>query len=307
MKKNIKKLIISTVLTLAFVLSLAGITAFAEEAAEPEPKQVSISFDTKSDDTCEPIHGYAGQTKITPEMLPVPRKYGYKFTEWRHFNEYGVPFELTVFPNFDITLVACYEPNGFEVTFEEGISEIFDYNSGIELIAPGTKNYSQKMVQEGWRCLKTKGGIGSPEFLLSYDYKLEAGKEYEIILWLKSDKALSGASLDFLYSDIPDVRAKPLGYTKALDLQDMKAGEWCEYKFKFVAAAPYIIVRLPDKEGLLIDNIKAECTGITGNPAELKAVKGSFSIITYIIVAVGLITLVCIALFWPKMKRKIKG
>lgn len=302
MKNTINKLIVSIALTLALLFSLSGVTAFAEEAAEP--KQVSISFDTKSDDTCKPIYGYAGQTEITPEMLPVPRKYGYKFVEWRHFNEYGAPFELAVFPNFDITLVARYEPNGFEVTFEEGISEVFDYNSGIELIAPGTKNYSQAVVQEGWRCLKTKGGINSPRFLLSYDYKLEAGKKYEIILWLKADKALSGKSLDFLYSDIPDVRAKPLGYTNALDLGDMKAGEWQEYKFKFVAAAPYITVKLPNEEGILIDNIKVECTGITGNLPELKAVKGEASVLIYAVAAAILVTLACIVLFWIKRKRK---
>lgn len=286
------------------LMLLSPLCVSAEENAQTEKKQVSISFDSKSGTACETIYGYAGETVITKDMLPTPQKDGYIFKNWRHFNEYGADFELEVFPNYDIKLVAHYEPNGFVVTFEEGLNSVYDYNSGIELYAPDTKGYKQEFVKEGWRCLKTKAGLKQPQFLLSYPNKLEVGKEYEFSVWIKSEKNSASGQVDFIYTENPDVRAKQLGYTNAFSLKDMPKGEWCEYTVKLIAAAPYIIARLPNEEGILIDNIKVECTGITGNQPELKAVKGEASVLIYAVAAAILFTLVCIVLFWIKRKRK---
>ncbi len=242
-----------------------------EETTTPPPQKVAISFDTMGGSEVDTIYGYAGQTEISEDMLPIPTKEGYIFKGWRHFNEYGMPFSLTVFPNYDITLVADFEPIGFKVTFEEGISDVYDINGGVELYAPDIKNYSKDTVKEGWRCLRTKKNSDvSPMFLLSYHNALEVGTEYEITINIKSETIGVRGSVEFLYAQNPDIRDESIGYHKAFDLAKAKKGQWQEYKIKFIAAAPYVFVRLPSGCNLYIDDIKLEHTGKTGEPTALR-------------------------------------
>ncbi|MBQ1186820.1 MAG: InlB B-repeat-containing protein [Clostridia bacterium] len=290
---------------IAFSLILVMICplyAVAEEVEETEPVQVAISFNSMGGSECETIYGYAGETAITKDTLPIPTKDGYTFIEWRHFNEYGAPFELEVFPNYDIELVAYFEPIGFNVTFEESIHEVYDINSGIMLYEPDTKGYKQSVVKDGWRCLKTKSSINKPMFLLSYTGELEVGMEYELSMWLKTENSSAKGKIDFLYTENPDVRAQVIGFTEAFSLNDMKKGEWQEYRVKFVAAAPYIIVRTPNVNNLYIDEITVRDTGASGNIPELKTLI-KINLIPVIIVAVLLV--VCATIFILK-KRKFK-
>ena len=287
--KKLNTFFVALVSLLLALMLCCPVTALAQEEEEPEKKQVSITFDSMGGSECQTIYGYAGETEITMDMLPTPVKKGYIFDSWHFFNEYGVPFDLQVFPNFDVKLFASYKPNGFTVTFEEGINEIYDLGSGIELYAPHTKGYLQKQVKDGWRCLRTKSSINAPEFLLSYTGELEAGKEYEMSLWLKSEKGFTGGRVDFLYTENPDVRAEVIGYNEAVSLGKMKKGEWQEYRVKFVAAAPYIIVKLPNKTGLYIDEITVQPTGSVGDIPTLKQVNGAgaLPIILICVAAIG--------------------
>ncbi len=306
------RLILSVSLILVLFASCT-FNAFAEIKIEenpeiPPPKKVSISFNTMGGSECEAIYGYASETEITEDMLPTPTKEGHTFKGWRHFNEYGMPFELTVFPNYDITLFADFDPNGFSATFEEGISEIYDINSGIELYAPDTKKYSRDMVKEGWRCIRTKKiSNTSPMFLLSYHNALEVGKEYEFIIHIKAEKSGAKGSVDFLYTENPDIRDEPIGYHKAFDLVKTKNGEWKEYKIKFVAAAPYVIVRMPNISGLYIDDIKVENTGATGEIPELKKAddsKNPLSSVIIVVVSVGLLAVAILFILRRKHNNK---
>lgn len=299
--KKLNKFFVALVSLLLVLMLCCPVTALAQEEDAPEKKRVSISFNSMGGSECETIYGFAGETEITKDMLPTPVKKGYTFDSWHFFNEYGVLFDLMVFPNFDVKLFASYKPNGFTVTFEEGINEVYDLGPGIELYAPDTKGYLQKQVKDGWRCLKTKSSINAPEFLLSYTGELEAGKEYEMSLWLKSQKGSSGGRVDFLYTENPDVRAEVIGYAEAVSLGEMKKGEWQEYRVKFVAAAPYIIVELPNKSDLYIDEITVEPTGSVGDIPTLKQVKGVGALPIIIICAAALATA---AVFIIKRKRK---
>lgn len=273
--------VLKILLSASLVFILFGSLAFstfaqtkAEEITQTPPQKVSISFDTMGGSKCDTIYGFAGETPISEDVLPTPTKEGYTFKGWRHFNEYGMPFELTVFPNYDITLVASFEPNGFAVTFEEGISDVYDINGGVELYAPDTKKYSKDKVKEGWRCLRTKKNSAvSPMFLLSYHNALEVGAEYEITINIKSESIGAKGSVEFLYAQNPDIRDESIGYHKAFDLAKAKKGQWQEYKIKFIAAAPYVFVRLPSDCNLYIDDIKLEHTGKTGEPTALRPVE----------------------------------
>ena len=302
------KFILSICFCLVF-FAFCMLNVFAEPKVEgvieEQPQKVSISFDSMGGTECNTIYGYAGETEITEDMLPIPTKEGYTFKGWRHFNEYGMPFELMVFPNYDITLVASFKPNGFAVTFEEGISEVYDINGGVELYAPDTKKYSKEKVKEGWRCLKTKKNSDvSPMFLLSYHNALEVGKEYELTINIKSDRIGAKGNVYFAYTQNPDVRDESIGYYKAFSIEKNKKGVWKEYKVKFIAAAPYIVVNLPDINGIYIDDIKVENTGVTGEAPKLQK-EIEESVISAMTIAGFFVGLTAgIALFFILRKKK---
>lgn len=270
----------------AVILS-CPITALAEETKAEDKKQVSISFNTMGGSECEPIYGYAGETEITKDTLPTPTKEGYTFKGWHHFNDKGMPFELEVFPNYDITLFAYFEPNGFTVSFEGSINATYDLSSGIELYGPKLEEFSADLIRSGWNSLRTKKSDEAPMFLLSYQNRLEVGKEYELTLWIRSENQKARGWVDLLYVENPDVRDFPLGYEDAFNIRGLKKGEWCEYKVKFIAAAPYVIIRMPKVEGIYIDDVAVEHTGITGEPARLKAMHESSPVL--LIVCITLI------------------
>lgn len=282
MKKLFRLLIV-----LAFILSIC--CPVAVSADEAEGKKVTISFDSMGGTKHEPITGIAGETKITSDMLPAPTKEGYTFLGWRHFNEYGAPFELEVFPNYDIKLVAAFKPNGFTVNFEGSINSTFDYNSGIELYGTKTENYNGKLVKSGWNCLRTVKGSKAPLFLLSYQNRLEAGYEYELTIYLKSEKAVGG-NVELVYLNNPDIRDEVLGEYWAFNISDMKKNEWCKYTVKFVAAAPYVAIKMPNADGIYIEDVYVEKTGNTGPLPKLEKEGNSPLIIIMLIGSVVLIT-----------------
>ena len=297
MKKLFRLLIV-----LAFILSIC--CPVAVSADEAEDKKVTISFDSMGGTELEPITGIAGETKITSDMLSAPTKEGYTFLGWRHFNEYGAPFELEVFPNYDIKLVAAFKPNGFTVNFEGSINSTFDYNSGIELYGTKTENYDGKLVKSGWNCLRTVKGDVSPMFLLSYQNKLEVGKEYELTLWLKSENHKAKGDVDLVYLNNPDVRETPLGYQKAFDINGIKRGEWCEYSVKFIAAAPYVMIRMPNISDIYIEDVGVQHTGVTGQPAVLKEMNNNSAAIIIICIALGIISAAAVVLVVLKRNKK---
>ena len=277
-------------LLIVLVLMLSVCCAVTVSADEVEEKRtVTISFDSMGGTEIAPITGIAGETKITGDMLPTPTKEGYTFSGWRHFNEYGAPFELEVFPNYNIKLVASYVPNGFLVNFEGSINSTYDYNSGIELYTTETENYNGKLVKSGWNCLRTVKGSKAPLFLLSYQNRLEAGYEYELTIYLKSEKAVGG-NVELVYLNNPDVRDEALGEYWAFNISDMKKNEWCKYTVKFVAAAPYVAIKMPNANGIYIEDVYVEKTGNTGPLPKLEKESNSPLIIIMLIGSVVLIT-----------------
>ena len=78
--KKLKIMFVLFVAVLITAVLLCPVTAFAEEEPE-EKKQVTISFNSMGGSKCEPIYGYAGETVITKDTLPIPVKEGYAFIE----------------------------------------------------------------------------------------------------------------------------------------------------------------------------------------------------------------------------------
>ena len=284
-----------------FLLFSCALTVCAEESVAEEKTQVCISFDTMGGSECESIYGYAGETKITEDMLPTPAKEGYVFTGWHHFSDKGAPFELTVFPNFDITLFAAFEPTGFTVNFEGSMVAPFDYNSGIELYGPKSEGYDSSLIKSGWNSLRTKKGKESPMFLLSYQDELEVGREYELTIWILSDNEKTRGEVDLVFAENPDVRDVPLGYVTAFETDDVKEGEWCKKSVKFIAAAPYVVIRLPNTDNLYVEDLEIQQTGKMGQPAQLKQVKKTN--IVFIVVLISVLIVLAAATVTVILKR----
>ena len=109
-------------------------------------------------------------------------------------------------------------------------------------------------------------------FLVSYDNKLEIGKEYELTIWLNTDEQGTKGSVDLLYVNNPDVRDSAIGYRTAFEFSNLKVGEWTEYRVKFVAAAPYMILRTSTGCSVYFEDMQIAHTGVTGEVDKLNAI-----------------------------------
>lgn len=239
-------------------------------ASTREPAMVTISFGNMGNLKFDAISGIPGYTPITDATIPTPYRYGFLFKGWHHFNEYGADFELTVFPEFDITLYAQWEEVGFSVGFENAFDAQYDYNSGIEIYKPGIANYDSDYIESGWTSLHTiKDSKIDPTFLLSYDNALEVGKEYHLVIWMATDDASSNGKIKLIHTQYPDVNDEILGSHTAFEYSDLSVGEWQKFEVKFVANAPYILISAPCGQSLYFDTAKIVPTGNSGELTKL--------------------------------------
>lgn len=234
------------------------------------PKQVQISFGNLGTAVVEPIYGYPGYTPISEDTLPIPVRRGYLFNGWHHFNPDGANFELELFPNYDITLYANWTEVGFVQNFDKELNEKYDYNEGIEIFKPGLEDYDTKFVHSGWRSLRTvKDSAVDPKFLVSYEGTLLVGYEYEITFWMAAGEDGTNAKIYFDQGNYGDVFDEVVGYQEALDVSNLKAGEWKQYTVKIVANAPYLMVRAEKGSSLYFEDFEAVPTGSKGELGNL--------------------------------------
>ena len=217
----------------------------------------------------EPIYGYAGYTEITKDMLPVPQRIGYVFNGWHHFNPQGVEFELTVFPNYDITLYANWTEVGFSNNFDNAIDEQYDINEGIEVFKPGIANYDTKYVHSGWRSLHTLADSKvDPRFLMFYDKALEVGREYQITFWMTTDQAEANGKVYFEHSNYADVNAPIIGYEEVATYS-LKNAEWKQFTVTVVANAACLNVRVDKGVSVYFEDFVIVPTGAMGEVGNL--------------------------------------
>ena len=131
-----------------------------------------------------------------------------------------------------------------------------------------------------------------------------AVNEGYMTLWLKSDNNKAKGDVDLVYLNNPDVRETPLGYQKAFDINGIKRGEWCEYSVKFIAAAPYVMIRMPNISDVYIEDVGVQHTGVTGQPAVLKEMNNNSSVIIIICIALGIISAAVVVLVVLKRNKK---
>ncbi len=288
-----------------------------------EPSKVSINFGNLGGIKLDAVSGIPGYTQITEDTIPKPYRYGYLFKGWHHFNEYGAPFELDVFPDFDITLYAEWEEVGFTVSFENELDEKYDYNSGMELYKPGIAGYNPKFIRSGWRSLHAKADSQTaPTFLLSYENALEVGKEYHLSIWLSTDTEGASGEVIFTHSEKPDVNLEGIGYQTAFKYSGLKVGEWTQYEVKFIANAPYILISSPVGQSIFFEDIHVVPTGEEGKLGGLKQTEQQIAankpdntqnntvLVTVIIICASVIVLAAIAVsavIVIRKKKKAKG
>ena len=302
---------------------LGCFTDAEEYSCKREPSKVTISFGNLGGAKLDVVTGIPGYTPITENTIPKPYRYGYLFKGWHHFNEYGAPFELDVFPDFDITLYAEWEEVGFTVSFENELDERYDYNSGIELYKPGIAGYNPQFIRSGWRSLHAKADSKiEPTFLLSYENALEVGKEYHLIIWLSTDTDGASGEIKFTHSEKPDVNLEGIGYQTAFKYSGLKVGEWTKYEVKFIANAPYILISSPTGQSIFFEDIHVVPTGEEGKLGGLKQTQQQSAankpdntqnntvLVTVIIVGASVLVLAAIAVsavIVIRKKKKAKG
>ena len=272
-----------------------------------ESKDVTISFITNGGTKCEPIHGQARSN--LPE-LPVPTRYGYKFVGWYHFYDLNLKCEHTIFPDFDTVLYAKWIATGFEIDFEDSYDPQYDYNSAVVHHKPGTSGYLPAYNRNGMKSMHCMVNSEiAPTFLLSYENVLEAGKEYDITIRIKTDSAetLSG-NVELLFSEYPDIAAELTATGETIEFKDVNSKGWKEYKSTFIAGDDYIFLRTPTNMSLYFDDIQVVPTGNSGKiPAMSKENTNINTIIIISSIVAGVLLLggiVTLTIFSVKKRRK---
>ena len=228
-----------------------------------DPYLLEMSFATEGGSECESIFGFAGQT-LEPGQLPVPERRGYVFDGWYTSTYKIIPFDIDYFPDYEMVLYAKWTQIGFEQGFEGVLDELYDINSSIIHFKPGLMNYTPKYIHGGLKSIRAvSGGETEPVFLLSYENPFEVGKEYDVIFWVGATDDSSSGTIELLAASDPHVYSDTQNI-KTISYDGLSANEWREFSFKFVANAPYMLVRTVSDKDLLFDDFSVVPTGKTG-------------------------------------------
>jgi len=229
-----------------------------------DARKVTIKFNTGGGSQCEPITGYPRFTEIT--KLPTPTRYGYKFDGWYHYAELDVPFELKVFPEYDIYLFPKWVQVGFSRDFEKNdINTRYDINGSVRHYRAGVRGYNIDYVHGGMKSLQCRGDTKfNPAFLLSYKNKLNVGEVYELTFWMTTETENASGKIELIHTKYPDVHDEIYAVETCLEFKNLKVGVWKQYKIKFTAGTPYLILRTPSDTCLYFDDIQIYETGKKG-------------------------------------------
>lgn len=249
-----------------------------------QPAKVTVTFVTGDGGSQhEPIAGIPLIDKIDVSTFPVPTRYGYEFVQWHLYDTYDLPFHLTTFPNYNCFAYAEWAPVGFTQGWEGSNSVEYDINTAAEFYQPGVAGYNPKYIRGGLRSLKAKADAEvQPMFLLSYETKVEVGKEYDINFWMTAKEDGASGKIEVFHSNYADVNDTVIGYQTGLEFKDLKGGEWKQYQIKVVANGPYLIFRTPLNCELYFDDVQVVPTGNEGelgnlegfNPGEINSEPG---------------------------------
>ena len=266
-------------------------------------EDTKVDFIVNGGSKCEAIYGEPRADKL---VLPTPTRYGYEFGGWYHFIELDVPCELEYFPDFDIMLYAKWIPKGFIVDFEDKYDAKYDYNQSVQHHKPGTKGYTTKHNHKGLKSMHCLADSElQPVFLLSYENKLEVGKEYELLLWVNTDTENAAGKIELLFSDYPDITAPTVTSQTTVEIDGISTDKWQKYTTKFTALSPYVLLKTPLDTSVYFDDIQVVYTGESGKQTISEKTFNTPVIIGVSVAAVvfvaGIVTLVII------MKKRNKA
>ncbi len=225
--------------------------------------KVKIEFVTSGGSSLEPIYGYPDYTKVGE--LPVPERKGYVFGGWYYYPEYDLPFDFEYFPHYDLHLYAKWIHTGYTEGFEGTLDTAYDHNEAVEHYKPGILGYDPTYIKAGAKCIRTVKDSEVPAmFLLSYENKLEIGKEYEISFWVTGSEGNVSATLQMLHANHPQIDSDIVGYQNVADINIKTADVWQNITFTFVANSEYVVFKVPAGTSLYFDEFEVYQTGKKG-------------------------------------------
>ncbi len=261
-----------------------------------EPGKIEISFATGDGSKCESIYGYPRYSEVP--KLPTPTRYGYKFGGWYCFVECDVPFTERLFPDFNTVLYAKWIPVGFSNGFEGNLDSKYDYNAAAEHARPGVKGYLPTVVHTGLKAMHTLPDANEDALiLLNYEDVLEVGKVYEVSYWVSAASDAQSGTLQFLHANHPQYNSDLVGYETILEFENLKKGQWTEYKYTFTANTPYLILKVSQGSDIYLDDVQFVLTDEEGELGLIKPIdSGAFGLsgktILYIAIAAAVAAIV---------------
>lgn len=218
---------------------------------ENHSDNVSVSFSTDSEVVVAPINGVSSQ----PMTLPVPVREGYRFDGWYVYPELDVPFTMTTFPFFSMTVYAKWSLVGIKQDFESFENTEYDLGEDYEYFRPQTAGYSSRYVYDGAKSMHRIGATADDsDFLLFYRDSLEVGRTYVMKYWVLTDEDDTKATVSLVHATWPDINEPNVGVQKMADIKGLVKGEWKEYTYTFTAKTKWISIRTTGNASLYFDN-----------------------------------------------------
>ena len=241
-----------------------------------DPYLLELSFASEGGSECESLFGFAGQ-ELDPGDLPVPVYRGYRFDGWYTSSYKIIPYTFNYFPDYEMVLYAKWTQVGFEQGFESLLDEMYDYNIAFEQFRPGNIYYTPKNLHGGNKSMHAIAGLEeTPLLLLNYENPLVPGNEYEMIFWIGAETAGASGSVELLAASDPHIYSN-YGDITSVGYSNLGEYEWREFTVKFVADAPYVLVRVNSDTDLYLDDFSVVPTGKTGTVKPLVNSDGNMS------------------------------
>lgn len=133
---------------------------------------------------------------------------------------------------------------------------------------------------------------------------LEAGKNYQLTMWVYADDITSG-SIQLESSDRIKISKKSTVITTAADVKNLKKGEWQEVTVNFTAENKYLLIRTSGSNSLYFDDIAIYSDSSVGNGKSPRMGESNAIIVCLSIFAVSAVLMIIVIVIKNKKNSEV--